>query len=172
MKTSIIALAAFSSLLAAPVPARAESNPVSQVEVTYVSPEKFSDFKDSSMNTEKGREYLAAEFTKHIRRVAKEVLPAGDRLEVRFTDINLAGEYEPQHGPQYDDIRIMREIYPPRMRLDFRLLGADGKVVAEGARNLIDMNYQSNGRTFDDDPLRYDKQLLTDWLHSEFRKKA
>jgi hypothetical protein len=92
-------------------------------------------------------------------------------LEVRFTDIDLAGEYEPQRGPRFDDIRIMREIYPPRMVLEFRLLDADGKVLAQGTRHLIDMNYQSNITPFNDEPLRYDKALLTDWMRSEFRKK-
>jgi hypothetical protein len=172
MKTRIIALAAFGLFLSMPVLVQAETAPASQVEVTYVSPENFTDFKDSSMSTDKGRDYLTAAFTKHIRKIAKEVLPAGTHLEVKFTDINLAGEYEPQRGPRFDEVRIMKEIYPPRMVLDFRLLGADGKVLAEGNRHLIDMNYQSNSRAFDDDPLRYDKTLLTDWLRSEFRKKA
>ena len=172
MKTRILVLAAFSPFLGLPVVVRADPTPTPQVEVTYVTPENFTDFKDSFMGTDKGREYLASELTKHIKKVARTYLAANTRLEVRFTDINLAGEFEPQRGPRFDDIRIMKDIYPPRMTLEFRLLAADGKVLAEGTRRLIDTNYQSNVMPTDNDPLRYDKALLTDWLRSEFRKHS
>lgn len=171
MKTQILAMAALSPFLSLPALVRAaDPVPAPQVDVTYVSAENFTDFKDSSMNTEKGREYLEQEFNKHLQKLAKEYLAPGDRLEVRFTDIDLAGQYEPQRGPRFEDIRIMKDIYPPRMTLEFRLVGADGQVLAKGTRHLIDMNYQNNLTTFNDDPLRYDKALLSEWARSEFRK--
>jgi hypothetical protein len=164
-------LVVLSALVVAPALLSAETAVTSQVDVTYVSPENFSDFKDSSVTTPKGREYLQNELTGQIRKFAKERLAANTHLEVRFTDINLAGEYEPQRGPRFNDVRIMKEIYPPRMELEFRLVGADGKVIREGKRHLIDTSYQSNSSaTFDSDPLRYDKALLTQWLRSEFPK--
>jgi hypothetical protein len=172
MKTRILSLAAVGLLVSLPAIVRADPPPTAQIDVSFVSPENFTDFKDSSMNTDKGREYLTSEFTKHIKKVAREYLAANTRLEIKFNDINLAGEYEPQRGPNFNDVRIMKQIYPPRAVLEFRLLGADGKVIAEGSRRLIDMNFQSNSTPFDNDPLRYDKAMLTDWLRSEFHKKS
>jgi len=173
MKISLFTLAALGSLIVAPALLRAESAPAAQVDVTYVSPEDFSDFKDSSMSTPKGREYLSSELTKHIKAIAKERLAPNRRLEIRFIDINLAGEYEPQRGPRFNDVRIIKEIYPPRMVLEFRLLDSDGKVLSEGKRQLIDPVFQSTtSPAFDSDPLRYDKELLTKWLRSEFPKKT
>jgi len=172
MKTSILALAAIGAAFALPPVSLAGPPPKVQVDVTYVSPENFSDFKDSFLETEKGREWLESQLTAHLKKMAQDLVPAGTKLEVKFTDINLAGEYEPQRGPRFDDVRIFREIYPPRMTLQFRLLDADGKEIARGERRIIDTNFQFNAAPYDNDPLRYDKVLLTDWLRTEFRKKA
>jgi hypothetical protein len=108
------------------------------------------------------REHLAT-LTKHV--------PPGRRLELRFTDIDLAGDYEPWRGPDFDDIRIMKDIYPPRMKFEFRLLDAkSGAVVREGSERISDMSYlMSAGLLPNHDPLRYDKNLLTDWVRRELR---
>ena len=65
-------------------------------------------------------------------------MAAGLTLDVRMTNIDLAGEFEPWRGPQFDRVRIMREIYPPRVALEFRLTDAGGAVVKEGQRVLLD----------------------------------
>ena len=51
-------------------------------------------------------------------------------------DIRRAGSYEPWHGPDLDDTRIIRDIYPPRITLTFRRTDADGNVLDEGERKL------------------------------------
>ncbi|HVU17001.1 MAG TPA: DUF3016 domain-containing protein [Candidatus Didemnitutus sp.] len=164
-------LAALALLLALPASRGADAKNI-QVDVNFDHPEKFTDFKDTSMSTEKGRAYLMSEFTNDIRETAKRYLAPGDHLEVTFTDINLAGEYEPQRGPRFDEVRIMKSIYPPRMAITFKLQSADGKVVAEGERKLIDMNYlMTTPPGFDNDRLRYDKALVNDWMRSEFPKR-
>lgn len=164
-------LAALALLLALPVIVRAEAKNA-QVDVTFDHPENFTDFKDSSMATDKSRTYLVGEFTKVFRENAKRYLAAGDHLEVTVTDVNMAGEYEPQRGPRFDEVRIMKSVYPPRMTLTFKLQSADGKVIAEGKRNLINMNYlMTTPPGFDNDSLRYDKALISDWIRSEFPKR-
>ncbi len=54
------------------------------------------------------------------------------------------------------------------MKLKFTLTDAAGKVVKEGARELIDGAYLLSKPGFIDDELRYDKMLLDDWLRAEF----
>lgn len=171
MKTKTLLAFGLCALLGTPALVRAAETPAPQVDVTFVSPENFTDFKTSSISTDRDVRYLSTEFTKHIKRIAREVLAPDMRLEVKFTDVNLAGEFEPQRGPQFNEVRIMKQIYPPRVQLEFKLLGPDGHVVSEGSRHLIDTNYLGNGSISDNDPLRHDKQMLTDWMHSEFAKK-
>ncbi len=49
-----------------------------------------------------------------------------------MTDLDLAGEFEPWRGPQFEHTRFMREAYPPRIDLEFTLKDARRRVVAGG----------------------------------------
>src|SRR3546814_6438044 len=67
----------------------------------------------------------------------------------------------------------MRDVYPPRITLDFKLVGADGNVLAQGTRELSDIAYLQRGSLLaDSDQLRYEKRLIDDWLRKEFREPA
>ncbi len=97
----------------------------------------------------------------------------GQRLDIELTDIKRAGDYEPWHGLQWSDVRVMRDIYPPRINLTFTLYGANGQVVEQGERKLLDGSYLLNSSLgLNTDPLRYEKRMLDDWLHRELRKDA
>jgi hypothetical protein len=141
---------------------------VSLVTVIFVSPEKFTDVKDNYTREDNNRDNYLARLKAHLEKRAVARLAAGQKLTVTFTDIDLAGDFEPWRGIYSDDIRIMREIYSPRMKLTFALTDAGGKVVKEGARELTDPTYLWNKPGFPDDDLRYDKELLDDWLRQEF----
>ena len=96
------------------------------------------------------------------------MLPAGQQLAVTLTDIKLAGAFEPWRGPQFDDVRIVKDIYPPRIDLRFTLKSADGAILAEGERTLRDVGFLTRGMANTSDPLRYEKRMLDDWLNREF----
>lgn len=157
--------------LAAATPASATSatatSPVqARVSVTYVNPEKFSEATEfHEQDSYGGSNYLASLKTYLIKRGAK-VLPAGDQLEVTITDIKLAGAFEPWHGPNFRYVRFMKDVYPPRIDLQFKLIGSDGQILREGTRKLRNLGYLQSGltRPNDTDPLRYDKGLLDRWL--------
>lgn len=174
MKTSAFLIASFSLIAAAYSFAADKPTDESRVKVFYDTPEKFTDFTTSSFGSasEKDLKYLTELFTAHIASQAKLYLNPDERLEVTFKDIDLAGRFEPERGPNLQDVRIFRDITYPRMVLTFRLLGPDGQVRLEGERRLSDMNYNMNLRPPTTDPeYRHDKDLLSDWMRSEFRKK-
>jgi len=105
-----------------------------------------------------------------IRDRANAQLPPGQQLEVTIDDIKLAGDFEPWHGPNAQDIRFMKDIYPPRIDLHYRLIGADGKTLRENQAKLRDLSYlRNNVMPTDTDPLRYDKRMIDTWIKSEFR---
>ena len=53
---------------------------------------------------------------RYLTEVADSYIPDGCKLTMTFTDIDLAGDFEPWRGPQADDIRIIRDIYPPNFK--------------------------------------------------------
>jgi hypothetical protein len=169
MKTSRILLVSLLGLapgflIAADQPAKS-----SRIEVNFFEPSNFTDIGDSRNASEASRRADLDQIREYLVEQSRVFIPEGQRLEVTFTDIDRAGDFEPTRGPNWNDVRMVREIYPPRMDLTFRLVDASGNIVKEGKRELRDMNYLMKlnpiGQT---DPLRHEKSLLDDWLRSEF----
>ena len=100
---------------------------------------------------------------------AERVLPAGQRLEVVLVDVDLAGDYTPGRGPEMDHVRVVKDLYPPRIELSWRVEDADGTQTDEGEAVLTDMGFLSR-TTVGSDALRYEKRMLDNWLRERFPK--
>jgi hypothetical protein len=144
------------------------------VTVTFTHPEKFTDLKTSLSDTDKDRSSLLEVLRDYVVEQAAPYLGAGQTFAVTFTDIKMAGDFEPTHSAALQDVRIIKSIYPPRIALDFSLKNADGAIAADGARNLTDMNFMSTipVPTLNDNRLRHEKTLLHNWLAREFNARG
>ena len=154
------------ALCAADKPLPADSS----VKVVFDHPEKYADVKDSGFDNdnERGREHYLPLLKEHLEQTAGRRLAPGQKLTVTFTDIDLAGDFEPWRGMQFNDVRIVKDIYVPRLTFTFQLTDEGGRVVKEGERKLTDLGFQSRiTGGFRDDPLRYEKSMLDDWLREE-----
>jgi len=136
--------------------------------VYFLEPETFTDLKDRDGRTE---DVLAA-LKKYLIEQANRYVPSGFKFTVTVTDIDRAGAFEPWHGPEFDDIRIVKDLYPPHIKLIFRLTDAEGTVVVEAKRDLRDLNFLTKFTLDREDSLRYEKTLIDDWLRAEFRGKT
>lgn len=134
--------------------------------VRYDHPENFSETREvrafAPMRADSG--YLAT-LKAYIEKRAAAMLPPGERLDIVVTDLHRAGSYLPTAG-SLNPVRIIKDTYPPRISLRFRLLDSDGTVIREGDRRLVDAGfmYGSPGGLADSDPLRYEKRLIDRWL--------
>ena len=141
------------------------------VQVQWTDPANFTELRHSRNRWEAQRGNWVNTLANHLRTRAARQLPDGQQLAVTITDIKRAGDYEPWHGLQMQDVRFMRDIYPPRVSLQFTLTDAQGQVIDQGERKLVDSSYLYGGtRLSDTDPLRYEKRLLDDWLRRELRQ--
>jgi hypothetical protein len=169
MKTRILILATLLGAAGAGVAFAANPAgpaPESRVTVVFVAPEKFTDVKyDWTGNSPD----LLDQIHKFMCETGARYVPEGMRLEIKITDISLAGEFEPWRGPSFDHVRIVRSIYPPRFNLEFRLVDAKGNVVSEGKREIKDLAFQMRIALPSNDYLRYEKDMLRDWFRTEFR---
>lgn len=137
------------------------------VDVRWTDPSAFTDIRYSGNRIEAQRGNWVEQLAEHLRTRAEKRLPAGQRLDVEITDIRRAGSYEPWRGPQLQDVRILRDIYPPRIALRFQLTDAGGVVLSEGQRTLSDPGYLMGSQVNDGDPLRHEKHLIDRWLQRE-----
>lgn len=161
----LLGLSAAGALLAA------DPKPASRVTVVFAHPEKFTDIRDnmSDYDNALGREHYLPLIEEYLQQQGTARLAAGQQLTITFSDIDLAGDFEPWRGVQFSDVRIIKDIYIPRLTFSFKLTDANGQVLKEGERKLQDLAFQMRIVGFRDDPLRYEKGMLDDWLRDELR---
>lgn len=140
------------------------------VSVKWTDPAQFSEVRFSGNRFESQRGDWVQSIAEYFRTSAARQLPPGDRLDITITDIKRAGQYEPWHGPRANDVRIVKDIYPPRLRFNYTWTDANGQVIDQGERRLIDAGFLTTSvQTNDTDTLRYEKRMIDDWTRSLFR---
>jgi hypothetical protein len=161
-------LSAFLGLAASALYATA-ANTASRADVVFDHPENFTDVKDRAVPTDKGRDEILSNIRGFIVDRAGRILPDGYTLKMTFTDIDLAGEFEPQRGAQWDDVRIVKAIYPPAFKFTYAVMDPSGKVVKQGSESIRDMTFDTRITIDTSDPLHYEKDFLDDWMRSNLR---
>jgi len=147
--------------------------PVSRVDVEWRDPTQMTEYQRSRGYAAK-RDAVAAVQTlaKHLDKKAEALLPEGQTLSVFLSDVDLAGEYEPWGGFRKDHVRIIRNIYPPRIELAYQLRDAQGAVLREGSAELRDPAFETGGSPSGNESLRYEKRMIDQWLRQEFASTA
>jgi Protein of unknown function (DUF3016) len=153
-------------LLAGCAAAGAVDESASRVSVTFIEPEKFTDARCAEMDPRSTG--ILGELQKFIIATGAPYVPENMKLSIRVTDINLVGDFELFRGPQADQVRITKGLYPPRIMLEFAVIDGTAAVVRSGKHDLTDLNYQLRNVYPREDYLRYEKDILRDWLRAEF----
>jgi len=148
--------------------ASAHAGSPDQVDVQYVDPDNFTEFRHAAIGVNRNERGWLNTLARHIAQRAGAALPAGQRLNIVVTDVDRAGDYEPWHGGQSADVRIVRDIYPPSIDLNFTLLSADGTILRAGQTRLHDASFMMRMNRYSDDPLRYEKSMVDDWVSRAF----
>lgn len=143
------------------------------VNVQWNDPATFTEIRQSHNRFEAERGDWVQQLARYLQTSAAKPLQAGQTLDITLVDIKRAGDYEPWHGPRANDIRVMRDIYPPRITLQYTLKDASGRIVDEGEAKLTDTGYlHTLGLRSDSDPLRYEKRLIDDWVKRQLTAQA
>ena len=141
-----------------------------QVEVVFEDPESFRDIDYGHHNTQRGIKVHLPQIEKHIQKQAKRFLEEGQTLSMTITDLDLAGDYEPWRSPSWDDVRIVKSIYPPRIQFTYELKDAEGNVLSSGEEKITDIAFEYRVRLSSYDELFYDKAMITDWMRKMVRE--
>lgn len=113
------------------------------VKVDFSNPSEFRDINFDGMDTDKGHQFVLDEIRDVFRSQAQKQLPKGYILDVRVQDVDLAGEYEPERLAE-NNVRIDRNIYPPRIKFEYQIIDDEDTLVFEGRETLTDLNYLNN----------------------------
>ncbi len=134
------------------------------VSVQMVNPDQFAELRQNRNYGDMRDGRWLVELQKYVVDRASRRLAPGQHLNVNITDIKRAGDFEPWRGPNFNDIRVVKEIYPPRIELNYVLEDGNGSVAREGRDELTDLAFLRRIERNNTDPLRYEKRLIDDWL--------
>jgi hypothetical protein len=142
--------------------------PVAQavdVEVTWTNPDKYQDIRPGNESRKHFRERTFNNFEKHFAEMAAK-LPENQKLVIDVTDVNLAGDVR---FDTIEQIRVVRDIYFPRMKFSYQLLNADNSVVVAKDVDIKDMSFMTGSNIrYKNKALGYEKKMLDDWFKKEF----
>ncbi|MCC2607607.1 DUF3016 domain-containing protein [Planctobacterium marinum] len=135
--------------------------------VTWVNPKEFTDVKPSGGIASRFRDRTMENLHEYLDDLASD-LPAGQKLTMKVTDLDLAGRV----WPGAREYRLIKSIEIPRMDFSYQLVDADGTILKSGTEELKDMSFMSNvSRTTSNDSLKYEKTMLKDWFRKEFKQE-
>ena len=140
--------------------------PAPRVSVIFVEPQNFTDVKEDSWSDNSSD--LLDQIQKFMCETGESYMATGMNLAIKVTDITLAGKFEPWRGARFDNVRIVRAIYPPSIKLEFRLTDGKGNIIKEGTREITDLAFEMRTAWPTGDSLRYEKDMLRDWFREEF----
>lgn len=136
-----------------------------QAVMTWQSPEKFTDIEPGNGTKRSYHKAIQRSLNKELAGMAAK-LPDGYTFEIDFTDIDLAGEIDPVELPGNYRLRLLKEVYFPSMRFNYRVLDANGAAVAEQKDvRVTDMSFLNNAsRANSSTDFYYETRMLKEWF--------
>ena len=142
----------------------------SALTVHFDDAEHYTDVSLSGASTDNIRQSVLDGLQDYLVTLADDKLPKQQTLSIDILDIDMAGAFEPWRTPQLTNTRIIRDIYPPRIKLHYVWRNSQGMRLAEADETLSDLNYLqfADPGYIRNDPLRYEKTLLRRWFETRF----
>jgi hypothetical protein len=138
------------------------------VEFSWDDPGTFKDMKATNDNKTRFQTRVMEELEGQFRQEAAK-LPADQTLHVTVHDVDLAGEIEYFHRDYPFGLRVVRNVDFPTIDLSYELKDANDTVIKSGSDKIRDLGFRTpvlSARK--QDPLRYEHQLIEDWVEMEF----
>jgi hypothetical protein len=162
--TTVICAAALSFQVQAATAEKTE--PTSAVKVNWLNPEKYSDIRPANGSRKAFQERVTKAFEKILGELT-EKLPAGYSLEITVKDIDLAGDVNPMYRIDNTDVRVIKDIYFPRIKLDYVLFDQNKQPIRqESDVKLKDMGFMtSNHIGYQNREFAYEHEMLKKWFN-------
>lgn len=135
-------------------------------EVTWTDYKSYRDIDEGNEGRKQFRERTFKDFEQHFTKLAA-TLPAEQTLKIVVTDVDLAGD---TNAASINRIRIIKQLYSPRMNFSYQLLDANAKAIQADDVVVKDMNFMSgNNMKYRNEPLGYEKKMLDKWFNETFK---
>lgn len=136
--------------------------------VAWQNTHKYTDIDSGNLGKKSMLNSIDKSFTKEFNELATK-LPVGFQLTITVTDLDLAGEVEPMPSRMMDQIRVLKDLYYPKMTFDYQIMNAVGVNVLEAkAVTLKDMQYLSSlSSTRSSESYYYERKMIREWFNKD-----
>ena len=153
--------------IAAPTFASSPSNVI----MTFVHPERFTDFRVQGRTEQWSAVKFAAEMSEALAPTVAQQAP-GCTLVFEFTDIDLGGRYKRQLTRNFTNVRFYNNGREPvRMYFNYTLTDPHGRVLAKGSDSATDAlylgKYASEPVKLPSEEFYFEKQTLISWIKNK-----
>ncbi|WNC71792.1 DUF3016 domain-containing protein [Thalassotalea psychrophila] len=163
MNKMIKVIAAIMSLSMFTVPAFA-----GQAEIDWVEPDKFTDIRPGNESRSNMQKRVFKELEQHFSELA-EKLPAEQTLKISVTNLDLAGDIRYMVGPNNSTIRVVEDLYFPKMKFDYQLVSSDKSIISTAKADIKDMSFNTGvRRSMSSEAFYYEKNMIDDWFYKTF----
>jgi hypothetical protein len=140
-----------------------------EADVTWANPSEYSDIDAGNNSRKSFQAKVFGSLGKHFGTLSKK-LPEGQTLKVEVTDLDLAGQV--RYGVM-NEIRVIKDIYIPRISFTYQLLSVDKSVISEDSVKLKNIGFMhgSAGRNMHHDEFKHEKRMLDKWFNKTFIKQ-
>jgi len=166
----IFPLALITLVLAAPVLGNTESG--AELELEWHDMDKFTDVRATNSTSSQFHDRVKRSFEEIFQQLANQ-LPEGYSWQATITNIDLAGDVDYFIGGAGNPLRVIENIHSPAITFKHVLTDEQGEVVVSDETKLRDMGFMHSVQSLnDDDPFRYEEQMLEDWFSNELKPKV
>jgi hypothetical protein len=151
----------------------AAANPITEngiVKVEWQDPKSFRDVKSSGDIQSRFENRTFEALTKNLNKEAAKILKPNQKLEMVVTDLDLAGDVRPTFGATMNDLRVVEDVYPPRITFSYKVTEGDQVIIA-GDEKLTDLSFMYSINKNNNKTNRYENALLTSWLKETIKPK-
>lgn len=142
-------------------------------ELRWEDPDTFADIRaGQTMGQAKFEERVLKDITGYFQAGAERYLPEGQTLFVHIQDLDLAGEVEYFHNNFPHGLRVIRNLYFPRLKFSYEVRDADDRILQSGDENLRDLRARYLAWQRDDKPMFYEERMIREWFQEAFRDPA
>lgn len=139
-----------------------------EAKVTWREPDQYTDIREGTELRDNFRAKLFQDFESIFTDLAKQ-LPDGYLFEVTVTDLDLAGEVNGMHTAAWENIRIVKAIYWPRMSINYTLKNSARETLATGQEDIKDLDFLSSAASFGMTRFGYEERMLRHWFKKQQR---
>ncbi len=136
------------------------------VDINWVEPGKYQDIDPGNSHKKRFQKRVFETLENQFRDLAKN-LPENYQMKISVTDIDLAGDVQ---FTNTNRIRIVKDLYFPRMHFSYELLGKEQKSLKTAEVKIKDMRFLQalHSASRRNDFLYYESKMIEDWFNKTF----